>query len=188
VNETIKDEVLLENARHGDQHAFLLLYERHHNRIFRFLFRLLGSAAIAEDLTHDCFMTLLREPEGSQSSALSPLRTRLYSTARTLAIEFFHNSAQKPSVKDVLQDDAISKRNMRNTETHDGSLVSEVGEAVACLPHLEREALILAEYEGLKLDEIATIVGADAGIVSARLTEARARLRRLLAHHLYSKQ
>ena len=170
-----KDEVLLENARHGDQRAFLVLYERYQSRIFRFLFRLLGSAEIAEDITHDCFMTLLREPEGSQFSALFPLRARLYSTARTLAMDYF-------------QDDAISKRKLRNTETHDGSLVSEVGEAVARLPHLEREALILSEYEGLESDEIATIVGADVGVVSARLSEARARLRRLLAHHLYGKQ
>lgn len=77
---------------------------------------------------------------------------------------------------------------MRNTERQDGSLVSEVGEAVARLPHLECEALILKEYEGLELDEIATIVGADVGIVSARITEARARLRKLLVHHLYSRQ
>jgi RNA polymerase sigma-70 factor, ECF subfamily len=188
VNETIKDEVLLENARHGDQQAFLLLYERHRNRIFRFLFRFLGSAEIAEDITHDCFMSLIKGSEESRSSAPTLLRTRLYSTARTLAMEYFHDSAQEPLVKDVLQDDAIPKTNMRNTETRGGSLVSEVGEAVASLPPLEREALILADYERLELDEVATIVGADVGTVSARLSAARARLRRLLTHQLSSEQ
>ena len=48
-------------------------------------------------------------------------------------------------------------------------------------PPLQREALILFEYEGQSLAEIAQIVEADPGTVKARLFRARERLRRTLA-------
>jgi RNA polymerase sigma-70 factor (ECF subfamily) len=56
-----------------------------------------------------------------------------------------------------------------------------VEHAVGALPVLQREALILFEYEELSLEEIAVITGADSGAVKARLFRARESLRRRLA-------
>jgi RNA polymerase sigma factor (sigma-70 family) len=56
-----------------------------------------------------------------------------------------------------------------------------VAEAVALLPQLQQEALVLFEYERFTLEEIAQIVGADTGTVKSRLHRARERLRRVLA-------
>jgi RNA polymerase sigma-70 factor (ECF subfamily) len=187
VTETIKDEVLLQKAKDGDQGAFRLLYERHRDPIFRFLFRLLGSAEIAEDITHDCFMSLIREPEESWSSGPGLLRTRLFSTARTFAMRYFQDPDQESIMNDVVQDENISKKNIRDSAPLDRNSVPEVGEAVASLSPLEREALILAEYEGLELDEIAAIVGTNVWAVSARLGAARQRLRTALANQVYSR-
>jgi RNA polymerase sigma factor (sigma-70 family) len=74
---------------------------------------------------------------------------------------------------------------MRNPDNRvlERDLVSQVAEAVAGLPPHEREALVLAEYEGLKLYEIAAIVGADIRTVVARLESAQQRLRNALANH-----
>jgi DNA-directed RNA polymerase specialized sigma24 family protein len=49
------------------------------------------------------------------------------------------------------------------------------------LPDLQREALILFEYEGFQLSEIAQIVKADIGVVKSRLHRAREGLKRALA-------
>ena len=56
-----------------------------------------------------------------------------------------------------------------------------VNAAVARLPPLQREAIVLFELGGSTLEEIAHIVGADVGTVKSRLHRARARLRRALA-------
>jgi RNA polymerase sigma-70 factor (ECF subfamily) len=66
----------------------------------------------------------------------------------------------------------------------DGLLAREIAEevrsAVGRLPLLQREVLVLAEYEELSLEEIANIVDADVGAVKSRLHRARTGLRKLL--------
>lgn len=62
-------------------------------------------------------------------------------------------------------------------------LSGEVQRAVASLPPLQREALILFEYEELSLIEVAAIVGADVGTVKGRLFRAREKLRQELAQY-----
>ena len=64
----------------------------------------------------------------------------------------------------------------------------KVQEAVSQLPPLQREALILFEYEGLALNEIATLVGTDVGAVKSRLHRARGRLRNALRPYLASNR
>src|SRR5256714_15443737 len=78
------DEKLLQKASRGDEAAFLALYERHRTTVFRFAYRMLGSAALAEELTHDCFLSLVRRPAGFDPSRAS-LRTYLYAAVRNLA-------------------------------------------------------------------------------------------------------
>jgi RNA polymerase sigma-70 factor (ECF subfamily) len=174
VAEIIKEEILLERARSGDQDSFLLLYERYRNRVFRFLYRFLGSSEIAETLTHDCFISLINSSELPQSA--SGFRTRLYLSARTLAMKY------------LAKDHSTASGKVPNNETHIRREESEVAEAVARLPPLEREALILSEYEGLKLEEIASIVGTDVDAVAARVGSARRRLRSTLMNHLFSSR
>ena len=182
MTDTDKDELLLEKARSGNQDAFLLLYRRHGTPIFRFLYRLLGSAEIAEDIAHDCFVSLIRGSEKSSFSAPASLRTRLYSIARGRAMEYLENWDQRAVVTDVIKADA--RRNKSDNQPSGGRLISEVAEGVASLPALEREALILSEYEGLILADIAAIVGAEMRTVAARLESARERLRRFLEDDL----
>jgi RNA polymerase sigma-70 factor (ECF subfamily) len=50
-----------------------------------------------------------------------------------------------------------------------------------CRFYVQREALVLFEYEGVSLEEIAQIVGAEVGTVKSRLHRARERLRQVLA-------
>jgi DNA-directed RNA polymerase specialized sigma24 family protein len=52
------------------------------------------------------------------------------------------------------------------------------GKRFSVFRHLQREALILFEYEGLSLSEVAEIAGTDVGAVKARLYRAREGLRR----------
>ena len=59
--ETIDEGLLLRRMVAGDEAAFTLLYRRKHPAIYRFALHMSGNAAIAEDVTQEVFMTLIRD-------------------------------------------------------------------------------------------------------------------------------
>jgi len=185
--ERTTDEVLLNKAGEGDQAAFLELYERYREPIFRFAYRLLGSVEIAEDVTHDCFLSLIRKPENYRPERAS-LKTYLYAAARNLALKHFRSQGRETGLDEVIEEPKDSSRRGPLRRLLDEELATLVRDAVFSLPPLQREALILFEYEGLSLNEVAEIAGTDAGAIKARLYRAREGLRRTLRPYLNSNQ
>jgi RNA polymerase sigma-70 factor (ECF subfamily) len=185
--ERITDELLLEKAGDGDQAAFLELYDRYREPIFRFAYRLLGSVEIAEDVTHDCFLSLIRKPENYRPERAS-LKTYLYAAARNLALKHFRSQGRETGMDEIAEEpqEAPSRGPLRRLL--DEELATQVREAILSLPPLQREALILFEYEGLSLSEVAEIEGTDVGAVKARLYRAREGLRRILSPYLKDNQ
>jgi len=59
--ETIDEGLLLRRMVAGDEAAFTLLYRRKHPAIYRFALHMSGNAAMAEDVTQEVFMTLIRD-------------------------------------------------------------------------------------------------------------------------------
>ena len=185
--ERTTDEVLLNKAGEGDQAAFLELYERYREPIFRFAYRLLGSVEIAEDVTHDCFLSLIRKPENYRPERAS-LKTYLYAAARNLALKHFRSQGREAGLDEVTEEPKDSPRRGPLRKLLDEELATQVREAVFSLPPLQREALILFEYEGLSLNEVAEIAGTDAGAIKARLYRAREGMRRMLRPYMNSNQ
>jgi len=185
--ERTTDEVLLQKSGEGDQAAFRELYNRYREPIFRFAYRLLGSIEIAEDVTHDCFLSLIRKPENFRPERAS-LKTYLYAAARNLALKHFRDQGRETSMDEVTVEPQESPRRGPLRRLLDEELATQVREAVFSLPPLQREALILFEYEDLSLSEVAEIAGTDVGAIKARLYRAREGLRRFLGPYLKSNQ
>lgn len=181
----MSDELLLQRAGSGDQAAFVELYDRHRNAVFRFAYRLLGSVEVAEDVTHDCFLSLIRRP-GNFEPSRGGLRTYLYAAARNLSLKYFRSSGREGSLEELENEPFMPVREQPLHRLLDDELSQKVKEAVMSLPPLQREALVLFEYEGLALNEIAAVVGSDVGAVKARLHRARERLRSTLRPYLNS--
>ncbi len=173
-------ELLLKAAR-GDESAFLLLYERHRTPVFRFACRMLGSAPLAEDVTQECFLSVLRRPEAFKAERAS-LRTYLCAIARHLAFKQLRKRGEETAV-DEPPDDAAAQAN--GSDPLCTVLQEEVAEAVrqaiAALPPLQREAVVLFEYQEMSLADIAASCAIDVGTVKSRLHRARERLKRTLA-------
>jgi RNA polymerase sigma-70 factor (ECF subfamily) len=183
-----RDESLLARARHGEEAALLSLYERYHARMFRFARRLLDSTQTAEDVVHDCFLDLVRAPPEDSAdfdAARGTLGNYLLGMVRHRALKTFRRTARECEL-----DEDVSERRCApaNDEPLRRLLENELSEvvrrAVAGLPPLQREALVLFEYEELSLAEVAGVVGADVGTVKARLFRARRSLQKTLAPYL----
>jgi RNA polymerase sigma-70 factor (ECF subfamily) len=177
------DELLLRLAGAGDPAAFIQLYERHRGAIFRFSYRLSGSVEAAEDITHDCFLSLIKQPGRFQADRAS-LRTYLFSAARNLWLKQLRSLGRESAIDEFEESQFISLDKEPLGHLLDDELSVKVREAVRSLPPMQREALVLFEYEGLRLSEIANIVGTDVGAVKSRLFRARETLRNILRPYL----
>jgi RNA polymerase sigma-70 factor (ECF subfamily) len=171
------EETFLLAARRGDEVAFLTLYHRHRTPLFRFAWRLTGSMAAAEDVTQECFLALLQGAQFDPRRA--PLRTYLFGVIRHLAMKHVRISEREETTEDVLPETAALDGALNSLLNRERSEI--VASAVAGLPPLQREALILFEYEDQSMEQIAAITGVDAGAVKARLHRARESLRKRLA-------
>jgi len=176
------DERLLEDASHGKTVAFQILYERYRDPIFRFAYRMLGSVEAAEDVVHDCFLGLIKEP-GRFDSSKASLRTYLYAAARNQAAKRYLNSSRESGIEELPREPQVAAHLEPIRQVLDNELAGEVQRAIESLPPLQREALVLFEYEDLSLAEIGAIVGADSNTVKARLFRARDKLRARLERY-----
>lgn len=177
------DERLLERTRCGDSAAFQQIYERHRETTFRFACLMLGSSEHAEDVTHDCFLSLIRNP-GRFDASKASLRTYLYAAARNLVSKRLrHAGKESPSNESTTQESPLcSDQPLLNLL--DRELAEKVREALAQLPQPQREAIVLFEYEDQSLADIAAITGTEIGTVKWRLHQARGKLRHELAPYL----
>ncbi|HEX8138637.1 MAG TPA: sigma-70 family RNA polymerase sigma factor [Pyrinomonadaceae bacterium] len=178
------DEGLLKSASGGDEAAFMVLYQRHADAVFRFAYRLTGSVSVAEDVTHDCFLSLIRSPARFDPARAVTLRTYLYAAARNLSLKHLRPSGSSVGLDELTEEPAGPEASQPLRQLLDEELSAEVRRAVESLPPLQREALILFEYEELTLAEVALVVGVETGVVKSRLHRARRNLRQLLAPYL----
>jgi RNA polymerase sigma-70 factor (ECF subfamily) len=132
-----------------------------------------GSPAIAEDVLQEVFLVLVRAPERFDARR-APLRAFLLAIARNQVRKRW----EKERRWDALEDYPLEAAPM---DPLAGEVAESVARAVQSLPPLQREALVLFEYEDLSLEEIARTVDADVGAVKSRLNRARENLRHMLA-------
>lgn len=145
-------------------------FDQYHQAVYRFAYRLTRREESAEDITQECFLALIRDPRRFDPTR-GTMKTFLFAIARNLALKEYRDERSELSVIEAAGIDPAESL----------PLSSAIAKAIAALPALQQEALILFEYEGCTLDEIAAIVGADIGTVKSRLHRARNGLRRILA-------
>jgi RNA polymerase sigma-70 factor, ECF subfamily len=150
-----------------------MVFDEHKDAVYRFAWRMTNSAAIAEDIAQEVFLSLLRQPDRFNPER-GRLRSFLLGITRNLVLKQWRDGHHWQELDDeqfVAEAFSIERR----------EIAEIVGEAVRALPPLQREVLILAEYEELSLEEIAQAVDAEIGTVKSRLHRARENLRRMLA-------
>jgi RNA polymerase sigma-70 factor, ECF subfamily len=171
------DEVLVERIAAGDKLAMQVLFGRHHVRVYRFILRLVGHPADAEDLVGEVFLDVWRQAqrfEGRSSvstwllgiaryKALSALRRRSDAGLDDEAAAAIEDEADDPEV-------ALQKKNK-------GEILRR---CLAALSPEHREVIDLVYYHERSIDEVSTIVGIPENTVKTRVFYARKQLSELL--------
>ncbi len=183
------DDGLLRRMMAGDEEAFTLLYRRRHPAIYRFALHMSGNAAVAEDVTQEVFMTLIRDATRFDP-ARGTLGGYLFGVARNLVRrrwEQERNSFPLPPEGEDLPPHGAGAGVSGDGRTRNGSgraedefasfeTVGRVRQAVATLPANYREVVVLCEFEEMSYEEAADALDCPIGTVRSRLHRARALL------------
>ena len=157
-------------------------FRRYKDVVYRFAYRMMGSGAAAEDVTQECFVALLKKP-GGYDPARGELRSYLLGIARHQVLRQWRydsrHETEEATEEVPLVTPPVDIVGLERSEA--------IAAAVQALPALQREAIVLSEYEDLSLNEIASVTGADLAAIKSRLHRARQNLRAMLAPLLEQK-
>jgi RNA polymerase sigma-70 factor (ECF subfamily) len=181
-----RETELLARAANGEPEAFRELFDTHHEAMFRLAYRLTSAVDAAEDITQECFLRLIRN-RGFDHERGS-LRQYLYGMVWNLVRQRWQASGREVAWDEEADNDAWPASAALPDAIASAEVAEVVQAALAELPVLQREAIVLFEFEELSLEETAALVGSDVGTVKSRLHRARERLRRSLAPYRNQSQ
>ena len=180
------DEELMRRLQAGEEAALAPLMQHWEAPVKRFIFRLVGNAADAEDLAQEVFVRIYTKRASYRAGA--KFSTWCFAIAANQAKNRLRWWRRRPSLSldawteagGETADDSpagvpASSRAIQNEQR------TAVQKAVAALPVDLRTALVLFEYEQQSMTEIAAVFDCTPKAVENRLYRARQRLKQELA-------
>lgn len=168
------DDVLMALVQQKrDQHAFRRLVARHLTSIHRYLLRLTGSAADADELCQETFLKLWARADSYRPGKVR-LGTWLHRIAHNLAVDELRRP--RPEGSEAL-DSAADPGAGPEALTESSRARQRLEAAMAALPANQRSALLLCQVQGFSNAEAARIMGVSVRSLESLLARARRTLR-----------
>ena len=169
------DEALIAKIASGNRLAMQVLFARHHARIYRFVLRLIGSEALAEDITSEVFLNVWRQAR--RFEARSAVTTWLLAIARYKALAEMRRRYEASDEGTVDANDPADDPEATFETKHRGEILR------SCLTRLSprhREIIDLVYYHEKSVQEAADILRVPGNTVKTRMFHARKKLSQLL--------
>jgi RNA polymerase sigma-70 factor (ECF subfamily) len=174
------DEQLMLAYRAGDAESFDLLYMRHKGGVYRYLRRLTGNAAAADELFQDVWLRVI--DARNRYAPRARFATWLYTIAHNRLMDHFRAERRTRSTSpDDPDEDPIAALAADDPPPEDSLArkqeAARLLAALAALPEAQREAFLLQQEGELSVDEIAVATGVSRETAKSRLRYALAKLR-----------
>jgi RNA polymerase sigma-70 factor (ECF subfamily) len=171
---------IVERLRTGDEAAFDLVYAAYNPRLFTFLVRLTRRRDVAEDLLEETWLRLVKHTHRLRpGTRLGPW---LFTVARNLYVSYVRSRVLEDSTTAALM--ALWPVSVDRSSPFEATAASElerrIERALASLPAVSREVLLLACVAGLDHSDAADVCGITPEALRQRLHRARAILARIL--------
>jgi RNA polymerase sigma factor (sigma-70 family) len=187
---TQSDEHLMLSYRAGDPLAFKELYRRHSQGLYRFVAWRCPRQAWVDEIVQDAWGSLHDARADYQPQAA--FRTYLYQIARNRLVDILRKKEALPAADLSQQDGQAEFERLADAAyealSPEASLQQKqrhaiLHAAIRALPGEQREALVLQQFSGMSIEEIAVVTAAPAETVKSRLRYAMQKLRAQL-HNL----
>jgi len=180
------DAELLRLMLSGDEHAFTALYRRHKGLVYRFALLMSGQGSVAEEVTQEVFLALLRNGRRYDPERGS-LKAYLCGAARNQVLLLM--GKERPYVQLVEESDkgdvVVPVAQLISGDDPLGDCARNeanrlVRQAVLALPPRYREVIVLCDFQELSYAEAAQALDCPVGTVNSRLHRGHALLSKKL--------
>lgn len=174
----VNEKDLLERIKAGDEEAFIQLYRERHSAVHRFALQMTGSVSLAEDVTQEVFLALIREVS-KYDPARGPLSGYLYGMTRNIVIDHMKGGKLHVSITQAEDEDGhffstrLAAPGDPLGDLTRGEALEGLRKAVLALPEHYREVVILCDLHEMNYDQAAQTLGLAVGTVRSRLHRAR---------------
>lgn len=165
----------------GDSQAFTTLYRQHQPGVYRFALLMSGSAAIAEDVTQEVFMVLIREAQQFDATR-GTLAAYLYGIARNYVLRSKARAHLHVSLFEEIEEGELgAPLPLIAADDPFGDctrkeVIARVRNAVLGLPPRYREVVVLCDFQEVSYAEAAQILECAVGTICSRLHRGHALL------------
>jgi RNA polymerase sigma-70 factor, ECF subfamily len=167
------DSELQRRVLSGDREAFAELYRRYQRSVYGFAMQMTGARELAEDVTQEVFMLLMRET-ALYDEKRGSLKSFLLGVTRNLVLRRLKQERAFVSIESV-EDQSILESAEDESLTQNES-IREMRQAILSLPPHYREVVVLCELQELSYAEAAEVLGCAIGTIRSRLHRARTML------------
>jgi RNA polymerase sigma-70 factor, ECF subfamily len=167
--ENLTDEELFERAQGGEEEAFTCLYRRRQAGVYRFALRMSGSEAVAEDVTQETFLALLRDGR-RYSPKRGSVAAYLLGIGRNQVLRRLKRDG--PRAPETTQGEPVSGAKGPLDELTRDESIEAIRSAVLGLPAHYREVVALCDLEEVSYEGAAAVLGCAVGTVRSRLHRA----------------
>jgi RNA polymerase sigma-70 factor (ECF subfamily) len=178
---TPTDGELLRLILAGDEQGFTALYRRHQGCVYRFALLMSGSAALAEEVTQEVFLVLIREARRFDPER-GPLIAYLYGVARIQVLRFLERERPYVSLQEESETADVALLGQLTAQDDPfgdctrNELIQLVRRAVLALPPRYREVVVLCDFQEMSYAEAAVALDCAVGTVNSRLHRGHALL------------
>jgi len=175
------DEELILLVQEGQNQAFDILVGRYKNRLYSYLYRLLGNESDAEEFAQETFVRAYMHADKYRT--IAKFSTWLYTIATNLVRNRIRNVKRRPRMISMWTEDDggedgrwvdIKDESPTPEETMDRKRLQEmIQQAIEKIPSKYRPAFVLREINGLSYEEIAATTGLKLGTVRSRINRGR---------------
>lgn len=175
--------LLVVRCQAGDEDAFARLLERFGPRTLRYLERIVGDEA--EDVHQEVWLGVYRRI--GQLATPAAFVTWLFSVTRHRAVDYLRRRrrarelAEDVAAESIVHDEPAVNEEDAVLRGYDRDDAMELPAAIAALPPVHREVLLLRYQEELSYAEMAAVIGCSIGTVKSRLHHAKRRLQDSIA-------
>ena len=165
------ERALLLRIADQDRQALADLYDLYQLRVFKFVFRLTGSYAAADELVNDVMFLVWKKASTFRGD--SKVSTWIFGIAYRLSLQQLRR--QRKRISNDTDVSELPEEARQSIETEDW-----IEKGIALLPDAQRTAVVLVFYAGLSYDEIAKVTDCPVNTVKTRMFHARKKLKTLL--------